>query len=288
MARVRLRNRGDDGSTGTSPDPGDPPSQPVAGDLEKASQDARDEPDEPGRGWRRRVADSTPVTLLQAAHPRQGLVTAAVLAGAALVSGRPAREAAVVLATVLVGQSILGWHNDLVDRERDAGHDVSRKPLAQGRLDPGSAWYALVVAVLLVIPLSLSVGVTAGIFYLASVVIGILGNVVLRTGKLSPLPWMAAFATYPAYLSYGGYGGDAVGAAPQPAMVVAAAMLGLGVHVLRAIWGLVEDDRDGWTYLPLALGRRLGATRLLAGTVAYLGVVVAVLVVLGSTVGLRQ
>ena len=239
-------------------------------------------------GWGRRVADSAPVTLVLAAHPRQGIVTALALGGAALVSGRPAREAAIVLATVLVGQSILGWHNDLVDRDRDAAHATAGKPVAQGRLDAGTAWYALVVAVLLVIPLSISVGVTAGICYLASLVVGILGNVVLRRGRLSPLPWMVSFALYPAYLSYGGYGGSTEGDPPQVAIVVAAALLGLGVHVLRSIWGLVEDDLDGWTYLPLSLGRRLGATRLLTLAAAYTAVVVGVLVLLGSTIGLRR
>ncbi len=193
-----------------------------------------------------------------------------------------------MLATVLVGQAILGWHNDLVDRERDALHEIPRKPLADGRLDPGNVWYALIVALLLVIPLSISVGVTAGTFYLASLIIAIVGNVALRRGRLSPLPWMASFALFPFYLSYGGYGGDAEGAAPEPAMVVFAALLGLGVHFLRAIWGLVEDDREGWTYLPLVLGRRLGATRLLVIATTYTGIVVAVLGILGSTVGLRQ
>ncbi len=239
-------------------------------------------------GLRRRLLESTPVSLFVAAHPRQGVATAVALAGAALVSGRPAREAGIVAATVLVGQSILGWHNDLVDAERDAAHDTPRKPIARGRLEPGSAWYALVIAVLLVIPLSISVGVTAGICYLASLVIGILGNVALRRGRFSPLPWMAAFALYPAYLSYGGYGGGTEGEAPVVAMVVAAALLGLGVHVVRAIWGLVDDDRDGWTYLPLVLGRRLGATRLLVLASAYTAAVAIVLVVLGSTIGLRQ
>lgn len=235
-----------------------------------------------------RVRDSTPVTLFLAAHPRQALATAIALALAALVSGRPAREAGIVFATVVVGQAILGWHNDLVDRERDAIHETSRKPLAQGRLDPGTAWYALVVALLLVIPLSISVGVTAGMFYLVSLVMGIVGNVALRRGRLSPLPWMAAFALYPAYLSYGGFGGNADGDPPQVAMVVAAALLGLGVHFLRSIWGLVEDDREGWTYLPLVLGRRLGATRLLVVSTAYTAAVATLLVLLGSTVGLRQ
>ena len=304
MARVQLWKRTSDQAETPGDDPGDDPRD-GSGDSSVPGSDDTDgagaDPDndlgattpapaarEPGSSLFQRVLGSTPVTLFLAAHPRQAIVTAAVLASAALVSGRPGREAGIVLLTVLVGQAILGWHNDLVDRERDATHQTPRKPIAQGRLDAGTAWYALVVALLLVIPLSISVGVTAGSFYLASLVIGILGNVTLRRGRLSPLPWMASFALYPFYLSYGGYGGAAEGDAPQVAIVVATALLGLGVHFLRAIWGLVEDDQDGWTYLPLVLGRRLGATRLLVVATAYTGTVVAVLVILGSSIGLRQ
>lgn len=234
------------------------------------------------------ILDSTPVTLFLAAHPRQALATAAGMAVAALAADRPAREAAVVGATVLVGQSILGWHNDIVDADRDARHHAVRKPIAEGRLDAGTAWFALTVGVLLVVPLSISTGVTAGIVYLASLGIGLLGNVALRRGRFSWLPWAASFALYPAYLSYGGWGGGAEGDPPQVAIVVLAALLGVGVHFLRAIWGLVADDDDGWTYLPLVLGRRLGATRLLVLAASYTAVVVVALVVVGATVGLRQ
>ena len=93
---------------------------------------------------------------------------------------------------MLVGQTILGWHNDLVDRERDEDHHAPRKPIAEGRLDAGTAWFALTIAVLLVIPLSISTGVTAGTLYLLSLVLGILGNVVLRRGVLSWVTWAAS------------------------------------------------------------------------------------------------
>lgn len=291
MAKVQLFKRR--GAGPDSPDAGREPGREPG--PEQAPDIAHEEmPDAAATGpagrtkTLQRARDSTPVTLFLAAHPRQALATATALALAALVSGRPVREAGIVFATVVVGQAILGWHNDLVDRERDTVHEASRKPIAQERLDPGTAWYALVVALLLVIPLSISVGVTAGMFYLVSLVIGIVGNVALRRGRLSPLPWMAAFALYPAYLSYGGFGGSTEGDPPQVAVVVASALLGLGVHFLRSIWGLVEDDRDGWTYLPLVLGRRLGATRLLVVASAYTGAVAVLLVLLGSTVGLRQ
>jgi hypothetical protein len=129
--------------------------------------------------------------------------------------------------------------------------------------------------------------VSAGTYYLAALAVGLLGNVVLRRGPFSFVPWAVQFALYVPYLSLGGWGGGAEGAPPEPAMVVLFALLGVGVHVLRAIWGLVADDADRWTYLPLVLGRRLGATRLLAVAAAYTFVVVAGIVVAGGSVGLR-
>jgi peptide/nickel transport system permease protein len=67
--------------------------------------------------------------------------------GYPLVSGPP--RAVLVAATVLVGQVLVGWHNDLVDRTRDAARLPSGKPIADGYLDPGTAWFALVCGVLL-------------------------------------------------------------------------------------------------------------------------------------------
>ena len=77
------------------------------------------------------------------------------------------------------------------------------------------------------------------------------------------VPWAAAFALYPAFLSYGGWGGQERGAPPEIAVTVLAAVLGVGVHLLTSLWGLVADNEDNWTYLPLRLGRRIGASRLL-------------------------
>jgi hypothetical protein len=236
----------------------------------------------------RRIRDWSPFLLVRAAHPRQALLTAVVMAGAAALDGRPDRELALVLGTVLVGQAVLGWHNDLVDQVADRTHERSGKPIADGRLAPDSAWFVLCCGVLLVVPLAISNGVTAGLCYLGSVAIGMVGNVVLRRGVLSFLPWALAFALYPAFLSYGGWGGGSHGAAPEPALVGLSALLGIGVHFLTALWGLVADNADGWTYLPLRLGLRLGATRLLILVSVYLVAVVAGLLVAASEVGLRR
>ena len=235
---------------------------------------------------RRALGHSLPLLLVRTAHPRQALLTATGLAVAAAISGRAGREVALVFATVLVGQAVLGWHNDLVDHDRDARRRPSGKPIADGYLDPGTAWFALACAVLLLIPQSISNGVLAGCAYLASVAIGLGGNVVLRGGVLSWLPWAAAFALYPAFLSYGGWGGQADGTAPQPAMVALAAALGVGVHVLCALPGLVADHEDGVRHLPLRIALRTGATRLLAATVAWSVLVVVAMLLVGNSLGL--
>jgi 4-hydroxybenzoate polyprenyltransferase len=228
------------------------------------------------------------VQLVRAAHWRRTLVTAAALAVAAAISGRPPRETALVLATVLVGQALLGWDNDLVDEsaDREAGRDG--KPLVAGPLDRGTVGFALACAVLLVVPLSLSGGITAGISYLLSLLVALAGNRWLRHGALSWVPWAVAFALYPAFLSYGGWGGSADGNPPTIAITVAAAVLGVGVHVLTSLSGLVEDNNAGRQHLPLRLALRFGAPRLLALSAVFCVLVLGLIAGLGATVGLSQ
>jgi hypothetical protein len=238
---------------------------------------------------RPRVRDALPFLLFRAAHPRQAVLTALGLTIAAACTGRESRELGLVLATVLVGQALLGWVNDLVDRRRDLHHHRAGKPVADGRLDPGTLWFSVAVAVFVVVPLSVAHGVDAGLAYLASLAIGLLGQWPrLRRGFLSWLPWAAAFALYPAFLSYGGWGGQHEGSPPQVAMIVLAAFLGVGVHLLTALWGLVPDNEDGWTYLPLRLGLKVGASKLLWIAVLWVAASLAALAYVGSSSGLAQ
>jgi 4-hydroxybenzoate polyprenyltransferase len=235
-----------------------------------------------------RLGRLTPVLLVRAAHPRQALLTAAGLALGAALSGRSPREVGLVTVTVLVGQALLGWDNDLVDEQADRADERTGKPLVGGGLDRGTLAFWLACAVLLVIPLSLSGGMNAGLAYLMSLAVGVLGNRWLRRGRLSWLAWALAFALYPAYLSYGGWGGGAEGQPPTVAMTVTAAFLGIGVHTLVALRGLVEDNRAGRRHVPLRLALRVGAPRLLVLACLYCALVIGLIAVVGGTVGLSQ
>ncbi len=240
------------------------------------------------RERRRALAHVTPVLLLRAAHPRQAALTAAGLTAAAAIAGRPGREVALVLVTVLLGQTVLGWHNDIVDRRRDGRRLPSGKPIADGYLDVGTVWFALTCAVLLLIPLAVSNGVVAGSLYLVSVGIGLLGNLVLRRSWLSWVPWAAAYALYPGFLSYGGWGGQAEGLPPEPALIALAAAVGVGAHFLCALPGLVADHEDGVRHLPLLVALKVGATRLLVLSLLWTGLALVAMLVVGDTVGLTR
>lgn len=232
--------------------------------------------------------EGLPSLLLAAAHPRLGMATAAGLALAATLSGRPAREVGMVLLTALVGQCVLGWANDLLDRRRDTADGRADKPVAQELLAPGDLGFALTCGLLLVVPLAMSHGLWAGSAYLGSLAIALLGLVVLRHGWLSWLPWAASYALYPAFLAYGGWAGDGVETPPELSVTVLAAVLGVCVHVLSSLPGLVADHEAGRRHLPLRIALRVGAPRLLWISGVLTAATLGALLYAGSQVGLRQ
>lgn len=234
-----------------------------------------------------KVGNWAPFLLIRSAHPRQAVLTAIGVSVAAVLVGLTTREVALIAVTVLVGQAVLGWHNDLVDQGVDRRHKREGKPISDGRLESGGVWFALCCGVLLVIPLSVTSGTVAGLFYLGSLVLGMLANVLLRKGLFSWVLWAGAFACYPGYLSYAGWAGESAGGAPHWVMIVLAAALGVGVHFLTALWGLVADHEDKWTYLPLKAGLKLGAGKLLLVTLVYIAVVIGGMLYAASAVGLR-
>jgi len=291
MPKTRRWRRGateadaaDSGPVSAGPDPAEASAVATAPPVARAEEEPEDEDDEPFS-----FGNLTPVLLLQAAHPKQAVVTALALAVAGALQGRSMGELLLIFATVLVGQAILGWFNDLVDRRKDARNNAPGKPLADGRLDPGTVWFVLAIAVFVVVPLSVANGVVAGSSYLISLAIGLLGQWVwLRKRFFSWVPWAAAFALYPAFLSYGGWGGQYRGDPPEILVTVLAGLLGIGVHFLRALWGLVPDNAEKWTYLPLRLGLRIGASKLLWVSTIYTGLVLVALAFAGTQVGLSQ
>ncbi|BBH17036.1 hypothetical protein Back2_13230 [Nocardioides baekrokdamisoli] len=215
--------------------------------------------------------------VLQAGHVRLGLLTAIALAATAHLIHRPLSQVGWIFATVLLGQLLIGWHNDLTDERDDARHERTGKPLVTGPLTARELWILLSIGGIGLIPLATAVGTKAGLFYIGSVLVAMTGNVVLRTGPFSVVSWVCSYALLSFYLSFSGAGRHAAGRPPQWEMVGCFALTGIGIHIAVALWGLVADAADGWTYLPLQLGRKFGATQTMAMVIFYLaGIGVAV------------
>ena len=230
----------------------------------------------------------TALSLVLAAHPLYALAVTVGVTAAAALSGRPMPEVGLVAVTVLGGQVTVGWLNDVVDRERDRAVGRLDKPVALGWVDPGTVTFSLSVVVLAVVPLSVANGTYAGLAHLGAVLAAWLANTGIRRTVLSWLPLAVSFGLLPAFLSYGGLGGGLHGGPPTWAMTVLAFVLGIGVHFLRVLPELVQDNETGVRHLPLRVALRIGAPKLLWISVTATFLVAAGMVVAGLTVGLRQ
>jgi 4-hydroxybenzoate polyprenyltransferase len=230
----------------------------------------------------------TTVSLVLAGHPAAALAMATGLGAAAALTGRPLVEVGLVAATVLTGQLTVGWLDDLLDRRRDGAVGRRDRPVAMGWLDAGTVSFSIAVGVLLVVPLSVANGTYAGLAHLGTLAALWLYHLWFKQTVLSWLPYAAGFALLPAFLSYGGLGGGMHGGPPTWAMTVLAALLGVGVHVLTTLRDLAQDNETGVRHLPLRIGLRLGAPRLLWVSASYTLLVAAAIAVAGLTVGVRQ
>jgi 4-hydroxybenzoate polyprenyltransferase len=224
-------------------------------------------------------------SLLRAVHPRQAVVLALVVGTLVALTGRPGREIAVSAVAVLVAQLIMGLLNDLCDVDRDRMGGAKDKPIADGTIPPGNASFAIAVLVLLVIPLSLQNGTAAGLYLLATLVVGLVHNRWLHTTALSWVGWAATFALLTFFVTYGGWGRDADGSAPLATFVVLCAVLGVCVHFLTSLPDLVVDNQAGTKNLPLRIALRTGAPRLMVVAIVVTVVVVVAIVVTTAQAG---
>ena len=151
------------------------------------------------------------------------------------------------------------------------------KPIAEGIIPSGNASFAIAVLLLLVIPLSLQNGIEAGVFVLATLLVGYVHNRWLHTTPLSWVGWSGTFALLVFFVTYGGWGREADGSAPLTTFVLLCAALGFCVHFLTSLPDLVVDNQARVRHLPLRIALRTGATRLMIITIVLtVGVLAAI------------
>lgn len=212
------------------------------------------------------------MALLRAAHAGPTLavtVLALLLAVAADLS--PGR-AALVTAAVLAGQLSVGWSNDLLDMARDAAVGRHDKPLATGEVPASVVRFACGLALMATVVLSLACGLLPGAIHLLVVVSAWSYNLGLKSTALSWLPYAVSFGALPVFVHLAG------GSRAPAEVVVGAALLGVGAHLLNVVPDLADDAATGVRGLP----HRLGARR---STVLAVGLLVAATVSLVVTEG---
>lgn len=174
---------------------------------------------------------------------------------------------ALVAAAFLSGQLSVGWSNDWMDRDRDVRAGRPDKPVALGELPAGVARGAALTAAAAAVPLSLAMGLRAGVAHLVAVAAAWAYNARLKATALSFLPYALAFGLVPSIVTLGLPSGSF-----SPWWATAAGvLLGVGAHLANALPDLADDVAAGVRGLPHRLGARTSAATaavLLLGAVA--------------------
>lgn len=220
------------------------------------------------------VTDRTerrPAALLLACHPAPALLVTAVATALAISCGRTVRGCLAVGLGTLAGQLSVGWCNDRVDLARDLAAGRRDKPLAAGRVRPGTVTAAALIALAACVPLSLAAGLAAGSAHLVGVCFAWGYNLRLKRTVLSPLPYAVAFGLLPAFVSLG-----LPGHPWPPAWALAAgALLGIGAHAANVLPDIDADLAAGVRGLPQRLGARGSRIATAGALMAASGVLLA-------------
>jgi 4-hydroxybenzoate polyprenyltransferase len=214
--------------------------------------------------------------LLGACHPGPTLAVTVLGTLLAVASGAGPRTVLQLALVFLVGQLSIGWSNDWVDAARDAAVDRPDKPVARGLVDRRTVGRAALLAGLLTLPLSFSLGLRAGTAHLVAVGAGWVYNLGVKATVWSWAPYAVCFGLLPAVVTLSLPGSPA----PAAWAMTAGALLGVGAHLANVLPDLEDDRRTGVRGLPHRLGR-IGST-VLACVVLLLASAVVVLAPPGS------
>ena len=186
----------------------------------------------------------------------------------ALVAGRGPGTVWVVLA-VLAGQLFVGWSNDYLDRDRDAGR--ADKPVARGQVAPDTVRAAAIAALVAAVPLSLASGVAATLVHLVAIASASAYNLGLKATLFSAVPYAVSFGLVPAFVTLG----LAQSHWPPAWVLAAAALIGIAGHFAQARPDVARDRVQRIKGLPQLAGDRgaaIAAAFFLAAAAALIAV----------------
>ncbi|HUY74573.1 MAG TPA: UbiA family prenyltransferase [Candidatus Dormibacteraeota bacterium] len=216
----------------------------------------------------RRLAQATWL-LLKCSHPEPVFTVTAIVTVLAVSAGRGPGRVTLMALAVFTGQLFVGWTNDFLDAKLDAAANREDKPVSGGRVPRDRVGTAAAVAGVLTIPLSLLVGLGAGLAHLAAVASATSYNLGLKRTPFSILAYAIAFGLIPAFVTLAPPNSHA----PALWATAAGALLGGGAHFTQTLPDIEGDRRAGLRGLPHVLGRRASA---FAGPILMAGSAVCV------------
>lgn len=175
----------------------------------------------------------------------------------------PIGSSVAIAAAVFSGQLCIGWTNDLIDLENDRAQSRKNKPLAVGSISVSTVRTATIAVGALCIPLSLlgPLGLRGGSAHLLGVACGLSYDFYFKRTRLSPLPFIIAFAALPSAIvlskSY----------SVPLWLILAGGLFGVAAHFANVVKDMDRDRAAGLRGLPQILGTR---TSLVVAGVALL------------------
>ena len=206
--------------------------------------------------------------LLRTAHLGPCLVITALTVLVGIAAGVDVATLAGVGIVVMLGQLSIGWSNDVIDAERDRAAGRTDKPIARGEVSARGVWTAALTSLAASLLLSLVFGWWFAIVHGITVAAGWAYNVRLKRTWASGLAFIVSFGLLPSLATL-------ATSPPRFAPLgetIAAASIGLSVHLANTLPDLEDDVKVGVKGLPHLLGRRgsaiLSFAALIAGAVA--------------------
>jgi 4-hydroxybenzoate polyprenyltransferase len=206
--------------------------------------------------------------LVRTAHLGPCLVITALTVIVGVAAGVDPATLVLVGVVVLFGQLSIGWSNDVIDATHDRLAGRTDKPIAQGSVSARTVWTAAIASLVAALGLSLIAGWWFAAMHAVTVAAGWAYNLWLKRTWLSGILFLISFGLLPSLATL---------AASPPSFAplgetIAAASLGLSVHLANTLPDLESDTRAGVKGLPHLLGRKSSAVlsfaTLIAGALA--------------------
>lgn len=210
------------------------------------------------------------IPIIRASHFPQTVAMVALATVSSAIVGTSGWALVIVALAMLSGQLSIGWSNDYIDAQLDKNIDRRNKPVVAQGLDPAQLRIPILVALVMVVPLSLiAAGFVGGIAHLAAVASAWVYNLYLARTVWSWAPYAVSFALLPVFIA------QTASAETWPTIpvVVLFSLVGVVAHILNALPDITIDREARIGGMAVSLGRRaaivvalvLGFTTVLVG-----------------------